>query len=155
MKRIYEFKGEEISNIEKMMKYCSKLGKLFGHPYFFNWSPATNHVDESPEGAIHDVCYVKFRVGKHPEHPVVSRMYPVEQDTVFCLVDRVLEGLGLEVLLDGIKLKSMEDVKNNLEAIKSAIDAYLYKQEIIEINKAIVQHNEFFQDDVPLRVAKK
>ena len=53
---------DHITNIEKMMKWCSKMSDIFQHPYFLNWSPPTNHRDNTTDGEIEDVEYVIVRV---------------------------------------------------------------------------------------------
>jgi hypothetical protein len=47
------------------MKFCSKLREIIPYPYYFNWSTATNHHDDSPKSEIRDIHYAIFRVGKY------------------------------------------------------------------------------------------
>jgi hypothetical protein len=45
-----------MKNIETMMKFCSKASNVFNKDrIYFNWSPPTNHRDNTPDGQIEDV----------------------------------------------------------------------------------------------------
>lgn len=119
------------TKIEQMMKWCSKAGDIFSYPYFFNWSPPTNHRDNTPEGEIQDVDYVILRVGKYisqeyVEGDIVSegRKLPVEIQIWFGLVDSVLRFLPLSYLIDetGNKIKTWVDVVGNRDELITKID---------------------------------
>ncbi len=58
---------DSISNIELMMKFCSKLHQIIRYPYYFNWSTATNYYDVSPDGELHDIGYAWFSRDKGVE----------------------------------------------------------------------------------------
>ena len=100
--------------IEKIMKYCSALTKIFKYPYFFNWSTPTNHVDNSPTGQFKDVSYVTFRIGKYITSDD-GMSGPKEQQLVFGLVSQIVNRhIPFNVLLGTSNvINTLEDIENN------------------------------------------
>jgi hypothetical protein len=123
--------GEETTDIELIMKYCSKLNKLFGWPYFFNWSTSTNHTDESPDGEIRDISYAVFRVGKYEEDPNHGNL-PVEKQIIFGPIRLiVVQNAGLKMLaeppdIDGVVIDKY--VEANIDVFKQGIDRFLRRR---------------------------
>lgn len=113
-------------NIEKIIKYCSSLTKIFKYPYFFNWSAPTNHVDNSPKGQFKDVSYVTFRIGKYITCPD-GMSGPKEQQLVFGLVSQIVDRyIPFNVLLGTSNfINSLLDIENNVEVLKEKIDKLL------------------------------
>jgi hypothetical protein len=124
---------KETTNIELIMKFCSKLHEIIRYPYFFNWSTATNHYVDSPDGELHDVGYAIFRVGKYdklrpvPEGYVTDSKIPSEKMIVFGPIASIVNFLGINVLTreHGVEIKSWEDVEVNKELIMKCIDEYI------------------------------
>jgi hypothetical protein len=126
-----------ISNIELLMKFCSKLHLIIGYPYYFNWSTATNYYDESVDGELHDIGYAMFRVGKYdkleevPDGVVTDRRIPVDKQTVFGPIPSIVKFLGINLLTrhKGVEIKSWEDVETHKELIMKCIDEYIAKDD--------------------------
>ena len=150
---------KSVSNIEKIMKYCSKLGDIIKYPYFFNWSTSTNHRDLSPEGFLTDTYYFLFRAGRYPQHPEVSMICPVEMILLHAPVDIILRHTAFQSFMDdigpfgenkGIILKSFEDIETHKDLIKSGIDKCLKADIIRETNRAIDLYNEQYPNQKPV-----
>ena len=126
-----------ISDIELIMKFCSKLTQVIGYPYYFNWSTATNYNDDSAEGELEDTTYAIFRVGKYdklvdvPDGYITDRKMPTEKQTVFGPISLIANFLGINVLTreNGIEIKSWEDVESNKKLIMKCIDEYIAKED--------------------------
>lgn len=122
-----------VSNVESIIKFCSKLGSIIQYPYYFNWSTATNHYDDSIAGSLSDIGYAVFRVGKYnklvtvPENYSTDRRIPVEKQTVFGPITSIVDFLGINILtrVKGVEIKSWEDVEYNKEFIMKCIDDYI------------------------------
>jgi uncharacterized protein YdcH (DUF465 family) len=123
--------SNEISNIERLMKYCSRLGEIFGYPYYFNWSTSTNHRDHTETGLIQDIKYAIIRVGKYPlENAYIS---PVENSVIHGPVNLIINSnIHFKSLVEKYELVDKEvdlstesSIIENLEKIKKAIDMYL------------------------------
>jgi hypothetical protein len=146
-------KDGTISDIEQIMKYCSRLGDIFGYPYYFNWSTSTNHQDNSPDGEVVDIGYATFRVGKYPQHPEVQRFMPVEKTTVFTHVHMIVDNhAGLQSLVEekGINLDSLDSIIENLDLLKAQIDDYLKDDIIKETNRQIDVYNKEYPNQSPV-----
>lgn len=133
-----------MENIEKMMKFCSKLGDIFEYPYFFNWSAPTNHRDNTNNGEICDVSYVIFRVGMYPppkieiidgveyENGIQS---PIEKQLFFGSVNRItdftpfirlmIKGDCLPPLFTDYPIKNFDDLEKHKEQLKVLIYEFL------------------------------
>lgn len=127
-----------MKNIEKMMKFCSKLGEVFEYPYYFNWSAPTNHRDNSAYGEITDVNYVIFRVGMYPPTKIEivdgveyenSHQSPIEQQLFFSRINRItdftpfihlLVKYGKHSFVD-THIKNFEDLDNHKDELKIII----------------------------------
>ena len=132
-----------MENIEKMMKFCSKLSEVFEHPYYFNWSAPTNHRDDSPDGEIRDISYCILRVGLYvPEVTIINeveydgRSKPIEKQIFFGQVVRMLDFTPLNMLLtddnldltrDEYPIKTFEDLELYKEKLKIKINEYINK----------------------------
>lgn len=130
-----------MKNIEKMMKFCSKINNIFGYPYFFNWSAPNNHGDNTPEGEIQDVSYVIFRAGIYPGPTpeiidgveyIHSSGVPIEKQLIFGQVSRILDfTIFNNLLTDGNEMrsdytiKSFDDLEQNKEVLKEKLSKYL------------------------------
>ena len=146
-------KDGAVSDIEQLMKYCSRLGDIFGYPYYFNWSTSTNHRDYSPVGEVADIGYATFRVGKYPQHPEVQRFSPVEKTTVFAPVRMIVDnhtGLWSFAEEKGITLDSLESITANLDTLKAQIDDYLMDGIIKETNRQIDAYNKEYPNQSPV-----
>lgn len=124
-----------MKNIEKMMKFCSELGKVFGYPYFFNWSPPTNHRDNTEDGKIEDVTYSIFRVGMYPPAKIEningvdyenSHQPPIEKQLFFGQVSRIIDFTPFNLLMEQDKLiNSFEDLEKHKEELKVLIKKFI------------------------------
>jgi hypothetical protein len=144
-------KNGRISDIEKMMKYCSKLSDIFGYPYYFNWSPPTNHRDDNPDGEIADISYAMFRCGKYAEHPNV-RSAPAERQIMFGPVNMIVNNhRPMRIMVNDagkntIEINSFEDIENNIDAIKKNIDEYLHDLLVKAVNDSIDANNRDYAE---------
>lgn len=148
-------KDGTVSNIEAIMNYCSELGRIFGYPYFFNWSVPTNRREDSTAGEVSDVDYVIFRVGKYPQHPEVSRFSPVEKVTVFSQVRMIVENhVGLQSFAEekGLKLASLDSICDNLGTLKAQIDDFLGEDLIKGTNRRIDAYNKEYPNQIPVGI---
>ena len=135
-------KNGRISDIEKMMKYCSKLSDIFGYPYYFNWSTPTNYTDNNPGGTFADTSYAVFRCGKYAEYPNV-RSAPAERQIMFGPVNLIVNNhRPMCIMLDNkIEINSFEDIENNINEIKKSIDEYLHDLLVKAVNDSIDANN--------------
>ena len=117
----------DMKNIKTMIKFCSKLGDIFEHPYYFNWSTSTNHRDDSPDGEIRDISHAIFRFGLYvPKETIINgkvydgRNKPIEKSIFFGQVDKILKFTPFNILLiddistitrDEYPIKSFEDLE--------------------------------------------
>lgn len=139
------------SCIELIMKYCSKLSDIIGYPYYFNWSTATNHRDNTPDGELSDICYAMIRCGVYPQHSSVSRFSPVEKQILFGPVNLIIHNhTPLNILTSDIKINTWEDVESNIHVIKGSIDRYLRDLVIQETNRGIIAYNDEYNDNISL-----
>lgn len=131
-----------MKNIETMMKFCSKISDIFGYPYFFNWSPPTNHRDNKPDGEIEDVSYVIFRVGMYPQPKIEmidgveyenGHQSPIEKQLFFGQVIRIIDFTPFNNLLidisginrDEYPIKFFDDLEKYKEELKVKISKFL------------------------------
>jgi len=127
-----------MKNIEKMMKFCSEVSEIIGNPFFFNWSPPTNHRDNTPDGDIEDVSYVMLRLGMYPPMEIevidgieyeIGCQEPIEKMLFFGHVNRITDFIPFNMLL----LKDETDVKVVDYPIKSFEDLDAHKDKLIEL----------------------
>ncbi len=115
------------TGVEISMKFCSQLGELFKHPYFFNWSAPTNHRDDSKTGSFEDVYYVIFRVGKYTTQSIEERSFPQEKQIYFGPVFRLKEKTPLQFLIELFNINACDDNKA-ISLIKEKIDQIIEKE---------------------------
>lgn len=134
-----------MKNIEIMMKFCSKLGEIFDYPYFFNWSPPTNHRDRTPDGEIQDTSYVMFRLGMYPPPKIEmiegveyenSHQPPIEKQLFFGQVSSITRFTPFILMMfkgddtplyEDYPIKSFEDLEQHKEELKILITNFLLK----------------------------
>jgi hypothetical protein len=132
-----------MENIEKMMKFCSKLGEVFEYPYFFNWSVPTNHRDCSADGEITDINYVIFRVGMYPPPKIEiengveyinGHQAPIEKQLFYASTSRITDFTPFIHLMfegkdtpkfDDYPIKNFEDLEKHKEQLKIHISDFL------------------------------
>jgi hypothetical protein len=135
-----------MKNVEKMMKFCSKLGEVFEYPYYFNWSAPTNHRDNSADGEITDVNYVIFRVGMYPPPKIEivdgveyenGHQSPIEQQLFFAQTCRITDFTPFihlmfkdedKPLFADYPIKNFEDLENHKEQLKILISDFLKRK---------------------------
>jgi len=119
-----------IENIENITKFCSKLSKIFRHPYFFNWSFPTNHRDYSPEGSMIDSTYFVFRVGVYKGASVTEKQLifgPIFTITDFTIFNSILLENPNTLKRDEFPIKTFEDIEKYKDQLKKSFDDYLLK----------------------------
>lgn len=147
----------DISNIEKMIKYCSILRREFAYPYYFQFAFPTNHIDDSPIGLILDSTYFSFEVGRYPHlRQGIGRSIPVSKQVIFAPSNSIIEHnkwvacLLNDCLLNDIEARfTLDEVIANKEKIKDAIDEYLWNDLIDSANKSITSYNKDYSNQEP------
>lgn len=128
-----------MKNIEKIMKFCSKLNDIFEYPYYFNWSAPTNHKDDSPYGELKDLTYVIFRVGKYHPTQIIStnnrnletdRICPTENQLFFGQISLITSFKPFEFLLNeeynsDIKINNFDELILYKDKLKNIFDKLL------------------------------
>ena len=114
---------KNVTGVERIMKFCSSLNKIFRYPYFFNWSTPTNYFDNSPKGSYKDISYVIFRVGKYMEKDREQRSLPTEKQIYFGPIFKFNNDEPLKTLA------FLFNVENeSLDSLKEKIDDFLEKE---------------------------
>lgn len=136
-----------MKDVEKLIKFCSKLGDIFEYPYFFNWSPPTNHRDNTSDGEIRELGYAIFRIGMYPPPKDIiidgqeysdGHQSPIEKQVFFGQVNRILDFTFFNHFLfpdimtfSDYKIKSFDDLKKYKDELKQLFNEYLTSNTII------------------------
>lgn len=134
-----------MKDVEILMKFCSKVSDIFNDDrIYFNWSPPTNHRDNSPEGEVRDFGYAIFRIGMYPSEPRIETidgvewengyLSPIEKQLFFGQVCRITDFTPFNHLLfpdirifADYPIKSFEDLKKYKDELKKKITEFLLK----------------------------
>lgn len=126
-----------MKDIKKIQVFCSKVREILGHPYFANWSTATNHMESEDNEDLDDFSYAIFRIGKYIDGQ------PLERSVIFGPIHTIADRfMGLNLLLvgpgDEPVINTWEDVVRMRDALMESIDLYALTGHAVRLGQGTV-----------------
>lgn len=156
--------SKDNSNLEKIIKYVSLLNKTFANPYYFTWSCANNHYDNTDKGVILDPGYASLSVGRQ-----LANGKKIETHIFFGPINSIVDThIAFRYLIEPKEGKALIDLSyENVFFLKKLIDETLQKAYGIPREDFMVtppaeskplpipQDGELKEKDIELQVFKK